>query len=93
MKRLNEFKKRFIKDGKLISIPKKEKYKRDMLLYSILLFDSEREYTEAEVNRILAGFYSDYAILRRYLVDGGYLQRDERGLKYEVSNDPSDTES
>lgn len=92
MKRLNEFKKRFIKDGKLISIPKKEKFKKDMLLYSILLFDSKKEYTETEVNRILSEFYSDYAILRRYLVDGGYLQRDERGLKYEVSYGSLDIE-
>ncbi len=33
-------------------------------------------FTEKEVNAFLAEFYDDYAVLRRYLVDYGYLSRD-----------------
>jgi hypothetical protein len=34
-----------------------------------------RRYDEKEVNGILALWYPDYASLRRYLVDEGYLDR------------------
>ena len=37
--------------------------------------------------------YPDYAVLRRYLVDYGFLLRDERGLKYEVNRDVHGIES
>lgn len=39
-------------------------------------------FTEKEVNAFLAEIYDDYAILRRYLVDYGYLSRDQYGLEY-----------
>ncbi|MDP9233795.1 MAG: DUF2087 domain-containing protein, partial [Actinomycetota bacterium] len=33
-------------------------------------------YEEREVNRILKRYHDDYATLRRYLVDEGFLSRD-----------------
>jgi hypothetical protein len=42
-------------------------------------FARGREYREDEVNRILQGFHTDHATLRRYLVDTGLLRR-ERGV-------------
>lgn len=35
-----------------------------------------RTYPEAEVNELLGRYYSDYAALRRYLVDEDFLARD-----------------
>ena len=42
---------------------------------------------------MLSQLYPDYAVLRRYLVDYGFLLRDERGLKYEVNPDVHGIES
>ena len=39
-------------------------------------FEPGRTYSEAEVNETLRAFYDDYAALRRYLVDEGFLTRD-----------------
>lgn len=35
-----------------------------------------RTYPEAEVNEILGAFHEDYAALRRYLVEEGFLMRE-----------------
>lgn len=45
-------------------------------------FEFGRDYTEKEVNEILGAVYDDYAILRRYLVDTGRLDRDSYGHHY-----------
>ena len=37
-----------------------------------------------KVNAFLAENYDDFAILRRYLVDNGYLSRDQYGLEYRI---------
>ena len=87
MDELIDFKKRFLKNGELVSIPKKESYKRIMLLWAVSFFELNTSYTELQVNRVLSQLYPDYAVLRRYLVDYGFLLRDERGLKYEVNRD------
>lgn len=93
MDELIDFKKRFLKNGELVSIPKKESYKRIMLLWVVSFFELNTSYTELQVNRVLSQLYPDYAVLRRYLVDYGFLLRDERGLKYEVNPDVHGIES
>lgn len=45
-------------------------------------FEFGRDYPEKEVNEVLAAVYDDYAILRRYLVDTGRLERDPYGRHY-----------
>jgi hypothetical protein len=39
-------------------------------------FEPGIKYPEAEVNAILLGFHDDYAALRRYLVENGFLSRE-----------------
>lgn len=38
-------------------------------------FEPGRRYTEKEVNQILGSVYEDYAVLRRYLIEYGYMDR------------------
>lgn len=76
--------KRFFRSNQLVNIPKKEKDKVLLFDYLITFFDKEIIYTEKEINNILREFYSDYAILRRYLVDFGYLSRESDGSSYTV---------
>ena len=40
-----------------------------------LEFENGVEYTEKEINHKLVNYYEDYALLRRYLVDFGLLER------------------
>ncbi|QCX14825.1 DUF2087 domain-containing protein [Enterococcus faecalis] len=46
-------------------------------------FEFGKEYTEKEVNQRLREIYEDYALLRRYLVDYQYLERDKFGKIYQ----------
>jgi hypothetical protein len=65
----------FMVDGRLTAIPAKQK-KRDVILRFLAeQFESERMYTEREVNELLAAYHADVASLRRYLVDGEMLKR------------------
>lgn len=45
MDELIDFKKRFLKNGELVSIPKKESYKRIMLLWAVSFFELNTSYT------------------------------------------------
>jgi hypothetical protein len=71
-------------DGPLSSFPKKEKRKVAILRQLIRRFDSQRKYTEPEVNRILEAAFPDYVTLRRYLVEYGFLDRLADGGRYWV---------
>lgn len=66
----------FIIDGRLVSIPAKERKRQVVLRY---LAESDFEdgirYPERDVDMRLAMRHRDVAALRRYLVDGGYLER------------------
>ncbi|HHU6750855.1 TPA: DUF2087 domain-containing protein [Staphylococcus pseudintermedius] len=66
---MNDVKKRFIKNNKIHTIPRKESDKIELFKYLLSAFDKTKEYTEMEVNVILKKYYADYALLRRYLVD------------------------
>nr|WP_208927181.1 DUF2087 domain-containing protein [Enterococcus rotai] len=72
----------FGENGMLKVIPKKNKFKVEIFNIIIAKFEEDVIYTEKEVNLILKGFYHDYAILRRYLVDYGFLSRDSYGTEY-----------
>lgn len=45
-------------------------------------FESGRTYTEREVNEILKAIWDDFATMRRYLVEYGYLDRAADGSSY-----------
>ena len=67
----------FIRDGRLVSIPSKER--RRQVVYRYLrdqVFVEDRSYPEREVNQRLALFHPDVAALRRYLYDERYVDRD-----------------
>lgn len=74
---------RFFKNGKLIKIPKKYNAKIEVFNFFHTKFENGKQYSEKEVNDILVQYYDDYAVLRRYLVDFKYLNRDKSGRIYE----------
>ncbi len=68
---------RFMKDGKVTSLP--VGYKRQMFILKEVAkaFQPNRTYTEREVDEILKGIYEyDHCTLRRFLVDSGLMQRE-----------------
>lgn len=68
--------------GPLKAFSRKEKHKLVVLREITKRFDLERIYTEKEVNEILKSAYDDYATLRRYLIDYGFLDRKPDGSQY-----------
>lgn len=66
----------------LRNFPKKQKQKYLCLLWIKTLFDKDKYYTEKEVNQILKNTHQDYAMVRRYLVDFGLINRKQDGSKY-----------
>jgi hypothetical protein len=66
----------FIVDGRLTSIPARERKRQVVLRYLAATdFEEGRDYPEREVDQRLALRHRDVAALRRHLVDGGYLER------------------
>lgn len=77
-------KKYFPKGSKdaLKSFPPKEK-QRLMILQEIMnRFENERKYEEKEINQILGAVYHDHVLLRRYLIEYGFLDRKPDGSQY-----------
>ncbi|QNV37563.1 DUF2087 domain-containing protein [Rothia terrae] len=70
---------RFFTDGALTTFPSKRKARAHVLLYLVNLFDVGATYSEKDVNEKLRALWSDFAYLRRELIDYGYLQRDNAG--------------
>lgn len=66
----------FLRDGRLTEIPARESKRRIVLERIALEFEPGVHYDEKTVNAIVGKFFNDYAALRRYLVDGGFLDRD-----------------
>lgn len=66
----------FFRDGRLVSIPAREKKKLVVLRHLLdLCFPDDRAYPEKEVNQRLALLHPDVASLRRYLVDFRLMTR------------------
>src|SRR3954451_6740077 len=66
----------FVRDGRLGSVPAQQSKRRVVLDHIVRVFEAGVRYPEREVNALLAVWHSDYAALRRYLVDEGLLSRD-----------------
>jgi Uncharacterized protein conserved in bacteria len=60
---------------KLKSFPSREKRKIVVLRKISTLFESNTKYTEKELNEILKSVYSDFATIRRYLIEYGFMER------------------
>jgi DNA-binding CsgD family transcriptional regulator len=79
---------KYVQPGSRLSlsrIPRKEKEKLVLLKRVVTLFDAEREYSEIEVSELLRDVHEDFASLRRYLVDYGFMKRSPDGKAYSVA--------
>ncbi|WP_282941330.1 DUF2087 domain-containing protein [Paenibacillus sp. RC67] len=71
-------------DGPLSLFPKKEKRKIVVLSHLITRFEPGHRYSEKEVNEVLEKAFVDYVTLRRYLIEYGFMDREEDGSAYWV---------
>jgi hypothetical protein len=71
---------RFVRDGRLLSLPAQESKRLLVLEYVAQAFEPGRRYPEREVDAVLRawteGGATDHAALRRYLVDHQLLARE-----------------
>lgn len=70
--------KTFFQYGKLKSIPTQKKKERIVLEELVKSFEPGREYTEREVNIILADFHDDFCTLRRDMIGEKLMTRDHQ---------------
>lgn len=66
----------FFEYGKLKSIPSQRKKERIVLEEMVKSFEFDREYTEREVNIIIADFNDDFCTIRRDMISEGVLERE-----------------
>jgi hypothetical protein len=64
-------------DGRLATIPSKHSKLMVVLDHLAQVFEPGRTYPEVDVNASLQRFHPDYAALRRYLVENGFLGRED----------------
>ncbi|CAG7642941.1 DUF2087 domain-containing protein [Paenibacillus allorhizosphaerae] len=69
-------------DGPLQQWPNKESKRKEIAGSLQRRFRHGTTYTEPEVNAILEQVWPDYAVLRRYMVEYGYLLRKDDGSAY-----------
>jgi hypothetical protein len=66
---------RFLQGGRLAMIPARQSKRRRVLDWLSQEFEPGQVYPEATVNSMLSRFHPDYAALRRYLIDEGFMER------------------
>ena len=71
-------------DGRLTGLPQKHAVRRALLALLAEKFVPGRDYTEKQVNAICDDWHTfgDYFVLRRELVDEGFLCRTTNGSRY-----------
>lgn len=69
-------------DGRLKTIPSQRKKLMAVLRFLANAFEPGAEYTEKQVNEILARYHDDTASLRRELVSANLMGRDSNGTRY-----------
>jgi len=67
----------FMTGGRLREVPAVASKRRVVLDFLACRFEPGVRYPERDVNEILGAFHPDVAALRRYLVDEGFLERDQ----------------
>lgn len=72
--------------GPLIKFPPKEKQRLIVLREIVKRLKVDKVYTEKELNMILNEVYEDYVLIRRYLVEYGFIDRKDDGTAYWVKN-------
>ncbi|WP_455485627.1 DUF2087 domain-containing protein [Gemella sp.] len=82
---MEEVRIKYFKNNKLMTIPKKEKNKIPVLQIVLeMLKERSFEFTEKELNEAIKEIYPDYSLIRRYLVDYKFLERDNYGRIYKI---------
>ncbi|HYS32775.1 MAG TPA: DUF2087 domain-containing protein [Streptosporangiaceae bacterium] len=66
----------FMRDGRIVTMPAKRSRRLVLLDHVAQQFEVGVRYKEGEVNLKLRTLHDDYAALRRYLVDEGFLSRE-----------------
>jgi hypothetical protein len=79
----------FMRDGRIVTMPAKRSRRIVLLNHIAQMFEVGARYCESEVNRKLRNLHDDYAALRRYLIDEGFLSRE--GGEYWRSGGSVDT--
>jgi len=69
-------------DGPLRTFDLPEKQRLVALRHLASQLDDTRLYSEQEINEALEPFYADYAVLRRFLIEYGFLEREPDGRAY-----------
>lgn len=68
--------------GRLTTFHMQQKHKYIVLIEIAKRFETERKYSEKQVNELLKEVNDDYVEIRRYLVDYGLLEREPDGSQY-----------
>ncbi|WP_285731548.1 DUF2087 domain-containing protein [Nocardiopsis sp. ATB16-24] len=63
-------------DGRIIAIPVRRSVRLVLLDHVARVFEPGVRYSEAEVNALLRGFSANVSVLRRGLLDEGFMERD-----------------
>lgn len=72
----------FTWNSELLKIPTKNKKFIVILRWLATLFEEGKHYTEREISDMLKQKHEDYALLRRYLVEYGFMRRERGGGDY-----------
>lgn len=76
---------RFLDENQRVTVwPSKIDAKIAILSHIADKFEKDRQYTEKEVNTIITNWHTfgDYFLIRRSLIDYGYLSRTRNGASY-----------
>ena len=74
--------KKYFSDGVLTKFPPKEKLRLVVLREISKQLKKDERYDEKELNGVLKTIYEDYALIRRYLIEYGLLDRKSDGSQY-----------
>lgn len=66
---------RFVQDGRLVVVPTRRHKRLLVLDHLAQSFEPGAYFSEPEVDDVLRTFHDDVAMLRRHLVDEGFLER------------------
>lgn len=64
--------------------PRNDAEKQVLLSRIMQDFEEGKTYSEEEINKIIKKYFEDFALIRRELVNFGYMQRSPGGVKYKV---------
>ena len=73
---------KYFLNGRLTKFPPKQKQKLIVLRAIAKQLEEQESYKEKEVNELLKSIYDDYILIRRYLIEYGFLDRKADGSLY-----------